>query len=109
MSIDEATEILAKQGVRVDRVGKNQFKLNYKGGEVCVPWVSARSKRQEGVWRGREVIQWARHPHNVSKGLLKHYDARKNRTATRDAIQSEDFDSIPQQGKTKPENKWNWD
>ena len=109
MNIAEATEILAKQGVRVDKIGKNQFKLNYKGGEVCVPWVSKASRRTEGVWRGREVIQWAKAPHHISKGPLKHYDARKNRAATRDKIKTENFEDIPQQGKTKSENLWSWD
>ena len=110
MTIEEAIQILSKQGVKVDKIGKNRFRIWYAGGQLCVPWVSTRSKRQEDIWRGREVIQWARNPHRISKGLLKQHDNTKNRRATRDAIQTENFDSIPDRnGKVNQSDPWSFD
>ena len=43
------------------------------------------------------------------KNNVKHYGKRKNRAATRDALKSEDYDKIPQQGRTKDEDPWAWD
>lgn len=110
MNIQEAAEILAKQGVKVDKVGDNQFKVWYAGGQVCSPWSGADLKHVEGIWRGREVIKWARNPHRISKGDLKHHDNTKNRPSTRDAIQTENFDAVPNRnGKVNQSDPWSFD
>lgn len=40
---------------------------------------------------------------------VKHYGKRKNRRETRDLLNKEQFDKIPQAGRVKDEDIWNWD
>lgn len=67
------------------------------------------------VLTSREIIKEARHwtsdsNYNTSmKKNVKNFDKGKNRSATRDAIQTGDFDLIPQNGKVKSEDIWSWD
>lgn len=67
----------------------------------------------------REVINLARdytsdcRSNTRTKSNVKHFGKRKNRAAERDAINTEDFDSIPQikgrKGRVKDADIWSWD
>lgn len=118
MNCDEATLHLAKRGIKVDKIGKNQFRVWDEKGKVWMPYRSKKTTLRpdiykDGVWAGREVIALARsyssdNPQNTAmKKNIKHFD-KKNRAATRDLIQKEDFDGIPKEGPVKEENPWNW-
>lgn len=61
----------------------------------------------------REAISWARcwtsdHSESYKKNV-KNFGKRRNRAATRQAIETESFDDIPQQGRVADEDVWNWD
>lgn len=43
------------------------------------------------------------------KRNVKHYNDRKNRQATRQAIHREDFDSLSLMDQAKREDVWSWD
>jgi len=45
---------------------------------------------------------------NIAKNV-KHYGKKKNRRATRDLLNLEEYDKIPQQGRVKDEDPWSWD
>lgn len=73
----------------------------------------------EGIWGeyetydARKAISLAREYTSEGQRLnitkkVKHFGKRKNRRATRDAIKSEQFDNIPQQGRCKDEDIWSW-
>lgn len=74
----------------------------------------------EGYW-GEYDIYDARKTINLARSYtsegtettitknVKHYGKRKNRRATRDAINSRQFDKIPQSGRVKDEDIWCWD
>jgi hypothetical protein len=63
----------------------------------------------------REIIRYARGETSESsqktsiKKNVKKFSHDKNRTATRDAIKKESWDSIPQEGPVKEEDIWSWD
>lgn len=43
------------------------------------------------------------------KKNVKYFGRKKNRRETRDLINKEEFDKIPQQGRCKDEDVWSWD
>jgi len=62
------------------------------------------------IYDARQFISWARsYQSYAAKKSLKHFGRRKNRRETRDLINKGDFDSIPQQGRCKDDDIWNWD
>lgn len=107
MDVDEAIEILKKQQNwfhSVEKIGKNLYKVKYRGGY-----------RQEDTMTARELIKSAKvyssenNQNTAIKRNVKKFDNDKNRTATRDAIKSENFDKIPQRGKVAMDDIWGWD
>ena len=69
----------------------------------------------EDVLSNRELIKRARiftsenNQNSSFKGNLKEESRTKERASERDAINREDFDSIPQNGVVKTGDPWNWD
>lgn len=102
MNTKKAMKILREQGISVEQDDKN-FILEYKGFDFYE------------TLSGRELIKYAKNytsenNRNTSfKSSVKHFDNRKNRQATREKLSHEMYDDIPQNGKVKQENIWNWD
>lgn len=88
----------------IEPIGKNLYKVSYAAFIIDSEEKTA-----------RKLIKWARvytsenKGNSVMKRSIKHYDHKKNRTATRDIINTEEFERIPQNGKVAEENPWNWD
>ena len=58
----------------------------------------------------REIIKKVKaYQRKVGNKSLKHFDHTKNRTKTRDLVQTENFDAIPQNQSTHKEDPWSWD
>lgn len=63
----------------------------------------------------RETVSYARcwtNENNQTSSIkknIKRFGKKKNRAATRNCIQAKRFDKIPQTGRVKDENWWNWD
>lgn len=107
MTVNEAIETLKKRKDwfhSAEKIGKNLYKVKYRGGYL-----------QEDTMTAREIIKFANayssenNQNTAIKKNIKKFDNDKNRTATRDAIQIGDFDSIPQNGKVSKDDPWNWD
>lgn len=106
MNTKEAIKIL-KERVSyihtIEKDGKN-FVVYYKA------WII-----ESDVYSARQLIKWAKsytsenNQNTASKRNVKKFDNGKNRTATRDAIKSENFDKIPQRGKVAMDDIWSWD
>ena len=47
--------------------------------------------------------------YNTFKKHVKHYNDRKNRSATRQAIDAGDFESLSRFDQAKREDVWSWD
>lgn len=65
-------------------------------------------------YSGRELVNFARiwtseGQNTPTKKLVKEFDKKKNRQATRQAIHHKNYDKIPQNEKVKQEDVWNWD
>lgn len=100
-----------KEAVRIvkERSHRKILDINWKDKEV----------KMEGYWGNVEIynakdfISFARSfTHEGSNHWMKqvkHYGKKKNRRETRDLINKEDFDNIPQQGRCKDEDVWAWD
>lgn len=43
------------------------------------------------------------------KRIVKHLSNGKDRSSTRDALRTENFEAIPQNKRTKTEDPWGWD
>ena len=56
---------------------------------------------------GRELIKMAKNKR--SKRDLKQFNNSKNRSSTRQAIKTENFDAIPLNDSPKEEDAWGWD
>jgi hypothetical protein len=88
----------------IEPIGKNLFKIKYAA------WVI-----DEEMITARKLIKWAKayssenNQNTALKKNLKRFDKKKNHTATRDALKTEEFDKIPQHGKVSQDNYWNWD
>lgn len=74
----------------IEPIGKNLYKVKYAA------WVIDEENRT-----ARELIKWAKaHNQNtIIRRIVKNADKRMNRRETKKAINSEDFDKIPQHGK----------
>ncbi len=109
MNIKEAIKILEERGWLRDiqKIGKNKYKAR-NSHNTQPDW-------QYEEFTARELINQARcytsddRQKTTLKSLIKKMDKRKNRASTRDLIKTEEFDKIPQNGKTKGEDIWNWD
>jgi hypothetical protein len=107
MHTPEAIRILKKRLSyihSIEPIGKNLYKVKYAAWFV-----------DDEDMTSRQLIKWAKvhtadsKQNTAIKSNIKHYDHHKNRTATRDAIKTENFDIIPQGNKVVAENPWNWD
>jgi hypothetical protein len=95
--LQKAIKILKSQGCSVVNNHDRTFQLRYNNqvGQTVTE---------------RELLGYARHVHSVAHSkMVKKFDNSKNRTATRIALQSGDYDKIPQSGKVKTEDPWAWD
>lgn len=73
----------------------------------------------EGLWGEFEILNAAKvigHARYFTsekggeyKNDVKYFGAKKNRRETRDLLNKEDYDSIPQQGRCRDEDPWGWD
>jgi uncharacterized protein with WD repeat len=88
----------------IELIGKNLFKIKY-----------ATSVLDGEIITARELIKLAKtyssenNQNTALKKNIKRFDKKKNHTATRDALKTEEFDKIPQNGKVKSHDIWNWD
>lgn len=107
MHVAEAIQTLKKRLDyihSIEPIGKNLYKVKYAA------WIIDEEERT-----ARQLIKWAKvytsdsKQNTMIKRNIKHFDHKKNRSATRDAINSNDFEKIPQQGKVSVENPYNWD
>lgn len=88
----------------IEPIGKNLYKVKYAA------WCIDEENRT-----ARELIKWAKayssenNQNTTIKRHVKKFDNDKNRSATRDALRTEEFDKIPQHGKVAMDDQWNWD
>ena len=112
MNLEEAKDIINKSGENspiekisnVDKNGKRWHTCNLAYGKVP-------GHERYYTFTDRELIQYAQtlYSKNYPSKFVKKLSHKKNRTATRDIIQTEDFDKLPQEGPVKTEDIWNWD
>ena len=88
----------------IELVGKNLYKVKYKGFILEEENVTARE-----LIKMAKIYSSENNQNTAIKKNVKKFDNDKNRAATRDVIKTEDFDKIPQNGKVKPEDIWSWD
>jgi len=82
---------------KLERVNHNKFIITLPDGtqEIC----TARDIKK--------YSQSIKQP--IVKKLTKESDNSKNRSATRDALKTEEFDKIPQNKKVRQGDPWAWD
>lgn len=95
----EAVKILREQGYIVNYAPeKRMYSLMYGG---C----------PEAQWYTPEEIikraKWAHKRHGKSD--TKHYDHRRDRRATKQKIDHEEYDDLSHNKQTHREDSWNWD
>jgi uncharacterized protein with WD repeat len=88
----------------IDPIGKNLFKIKYATSVIDGEMITARELIKLAKTYSSENNQ-----NTALKKNLKRFDKKKNHTATRDALKTEQFDKIPQHGKVSQDNIWNWD
>ena len=116
MTTTEASKVLLDRGIKVLKICKNKYSVNWLNGQ---PWENGYSftrysKDASNEWSGRDIIKLARSYTDSNQQTSMHKNVKKfsndkDRTATRDAIQKEDFDKIPSKMRTKSDSLWNWD
>jgi len=103
MDISKAIKILKSNGWKVEEIDRKNYRVK------AVRWENYND------YSVRELISLARtytHDNKRTSGInkdTKHEHNSKNRSSTRDAIQSERFDDIPIDGYIRGGNRWNWD
>jgi len=106
MNLEKAIEILKKQA-RYHNIEK-------------IPGVPSSGKCWRLSWNNssaeytpRQLIKKARcftHEYkNTAKSLVKEFSHGRNRSATRDLINSRNYDNIPSDKPTRTEDIWAWD
>lgn len=113
MTTQEATKILFNNGIKVLKQSKNCYSVSYVNGQ---PWENRYFSHKgrllnapENHWTGREIVKLARdHSQTSINKNVKKFNNDKDRRATRDAIQTENFDVIPPKKETKREDRWGW-
>lgn len=107
MTVNQAIDTLKKRKDwfhTAEKIGKNLYRVTYRGGYL-----------QEETLTAREIIKIAKayssenNQTTTIKKNVKKFDNAKNRSATRDAIKTEDFEKIPQNGKVATDDIWGWD
>jgi len=112
MTTQEASTLLFKNGVHVDKLDRTLFRVWDVGGSVTPPWY-ARGRKSE-LWTGREVIRYARSFQSSDQQpslnkTVKKLSNSKDRSLTRDLIKGGKFNEIPLNKRTKSEDRWGWD
>lgn len=118
MTTEDATKLLFQNGIKVLKLRKNLYAVSYVNGQ---PWENSHysSKLYKTTWlgnewTGREIIKLARaytdsNQQTTIRKSVKKFSNDKDRTATRDAIQTEDFDKIPLNQRTNSADIWDFD
>jgi len=103
MNINEGIEILKGRGWKIVKLDSGNLNALHPRWSDYVEYTS------------REFIELARcYTHenkrttSINQSTKKEHN-RKNRSATRNAINSDDFDKIPLNSPTKSGDRWNWD
>ena len=103
MDTQEAVTILESRGWKIyPKNGK--WAITHPIYGDMVSW-----KTENPLFSGRELVKFVRNDKRYYKSNVKKFSNRKDRSATRDAIKSENFDKIPQNARTKEEDPWCWD
>jgi hypothetical protein len=104
MDTKEAVTILESRGWKIyHKNGK--WAINHPiYGDMVSDW-----KTKNPLFSGRELVKFVRTDKRYYKSNVKKFSNGKDRSATRDAIKSENFDKIPQNARTKEEDPWCWD
>ena len=122
MSVEQAVQKLKDAGYSVG-LATNDAKLDAARRAKTNKHNSWRFKSEEevrqnfdkSIWNvdgslftERELIRYARKLFKIGNNNLKNF-SKRTRAAERDAIQTEEFDKIPQRGPLKIEDPWAWD
>jgi hypothetical protein len=104
MDTSSAIRRLKRNGFQVSNVSRQKFIVKRFNWEISESYTA------------RELINLARTYSHYNKftstvnSLVKETDNSRNRSATRDAIKTDDWDSIPVGlGKVKSGDRWSWD
>ena len=114
MTIQEASTLLFKNGVRVDKLDRTHYRVWNIAGPVTPSWSYYTRGRKGDHWLGREVIRFARSfqdsdQQTTLRKTVKKLSNGRDRSSTRDLIKKDEFDSIPLNKRTKEEDMWGWD
>ncbi len=114
MNTEEAIKDLEKVGIKVDFISKNKYRVWTIGGEIRQNWRSWRVWGEPAeFWTGRQIIKLSKAYTSssdktaVSKALKS--GDKVNRRIVRDAIKTEKFEDIPQNGQPFKDDRWNYD
>ena len=102
MNTKKATKILREQGYYVEKLSKKEFILGFSKRDQDCSVVDARNL----ISRAR--IYTSEGQKLPIKDNVKHFDKRRNRQRTNQAIHHEEFDKFPK-GKIYKEDIWSWD
>ena len=119
MNTKEAIKILKRENYLVEELENGKFHVLYPcENELRTLPANVPTKNIKywlNIFTGRELVKLAReytsenNRRTAIKKDVKHFDHRKNRNATRQAIVNNKLDKIPQNGKVKEEDVWSWD
>jgi hypothetical protein len=103
MNTKKAIKILKEKGYFVEQISKNKFRVSK----------SRRETEYDDYLDGHELVRlakiWTSEGQNLPfKENVKHFDKRRNRQKTNQAIHHEEFDKFPK-GKIYKEDIWSWD
>lgn len=115
MNLSKAISLLKAESwvhdiVKIPNVGPKgkRWQLLHSFGDPNIPCFNDYNKMTD-----REVVKLARNRNRLVgtsiKKNVKTFSNKKNRAATRDAINSQNFDRIPQNEPTKTDDIWSWD
>lgn len=99
MDVQSALKILVEQGYRIEKLEDGNYSWNLiTENEILTPRQLIKVARNYTSYGHRSGI----------KEDLKHFDKRRNRQKTNQAICHEEFDKFPK-GKIYNEDVWSWD
>lgn len=104
MNTKKAIKILREQGYFVEQISKNEFRVSQSKKE------SAYDDYLDGHELVRRAKIWTSEGQRLPfKENVKHFDKRRNRQKTNQAIHHEEFDKFPSNKKIYEEDIWSWD
>lgn len=99
MNVQSALKILREEGYRIEKLEDGNYSWDLiTEKEILSPRQLIKMARSYTSYGNRCSI----------KENLKHFDKRRNRQKTNQAISHEEFDKFPK-GKIHKENVWSWD